>query len=154
MYSTLKSNAINALIAVRAEKNALVVESNALAKEALALIAKIQNNIEKQSALSDIMLEVDTYVVLNKADMERTLENIKDALKNLNEGEIPEMDDISDFEGYCENCGEILTTDDCEEYEGEMLCSACVEARENEYAETEVDEAEDTEEVADNEVTA
>lgn len=130
MYSTIKSNAMDALTAIRTEHDKLIDESNALAVEARALIARVQTNIEKQSALKDIMSELKLYADLSTKSMTVICGNIKDALKDLNEGEVPEMDDISEFEGYCEDCGEVLTTDDCNEDEGDLICSNCLANRE------------------------
>ena len=139
MYSNIKSTAMTALTAIRTEHDNLIDESNALAVEARALIAKVQRNIEKQNALKDIMHELNLYADLSTKSMTIICDNIKDALKDLNEGEVPEIDDISEFEGYCEDCGEVMTTDNCNEHEGALICSNCLADREAE-AEDNTDE--------------
>ena len=107
------------------ERIKLTDEANALADEARSLIARIQDNAARHEALVAIMGAAadDTMSNYNGADV--ALNNIKDALKDFIDNDIPECK-VEVFEGYCEYCGEELTTDTINiGKNGNMICTDC-----------------------------
>lgn len=110
------------------ERIKLTDEANALADEARSLIARIQDNAARHEALVAIMGAAadDTMSNYNGADV--ALNNIKDALKDFIDNDIPECK-VEVFEGYCEYCGEELTTDTVNiGKNGNMICVDCAVA--------------------------
>lgn len=121
--------AMNALItAMNEEHIRLVAESNAQAEEARLLVARVQNTIAHHEELTAVIGEAAKQLTTKQTAMETATSNIKDALSILNDGEIP-MCAVEQFEGYCAQCGEELTTGGAWEYDegGEPVCAVCRE---------------------------
>lgn len=143
-YGNMMEAMTNFFNAVQEEQAALVAESNAQAEEARALIARVQNTIEKHDELNAVMGMVAVRVNEGCARIKTTTDNIKDALSDIINGEVPECS-VDLFEGYCERCGEEITSGcECKGADGELLCPMCFEAETEEEpvdAEAEIVEA-------------
>ena len=138
--------AMNALMtAMNEEHIRLVAESNAQAEEARQLIARVQNTISKHEELTAVVGEVSKQMAVAESSMKVVTGNIKDALTDLNEGEIP-LCSVDKYVGHCSECGEELTTDMPWTYDegGEPICATCLGKNviSAEYTEAEATEAE------------
>lgn len=128
MYQNLKALHEQFIMETTAEKVRLIDEANALADEARSIISRIQENIAKHEALSAIMGEAADDAISNYSGVEEMLGNIKEALKDFNDSELPEGR-VELFEGYCEYCGEELTTDNVHLNDGGyLICTDCAVA--------------------------
>lgn len=127
-YGNMMEAMNNFFNAVQAEQAALIAESNAQAEEARALIARVQNTIEKHDELNAVMDMIAVRVNEGCSTIKTTTNNIKDALSDIINGEVPECS-VDLFEGYCEQCGEEVTSGcECKGKDGELLCPMCFEA--------------------------
>lgn len=128
MYENLKALHEQFIMETNAEKIRLTDESNALADEARSLIARIQKNVAKHEALSALMGEAADNAVSNYNGVEDMVGRIKEALKDFNDSDLPECK-VELFEGYCEYCGEELTTENMEiGRDGQLICIDCAVA--------------------------
>ena len=127
-YGNLMDAMTNFFSAMSAEHDALIAESNAQAEEARSLIARVQTTISKHEELTSVMGMVSQKVEEKYCGMQSATSNIKEALVDLNESEIP-MCAVEQFEGYCEKCGEELTAENPWAFGagGAALCATCFE---------------------------
>ena len=143
-YGNMMEAMTNFFNAVQEEQKALIAESNRQADEARDLIARVQNTIEKHDELNAIMGAVAVRVNEGCARIKTATDNIKNALEDIINGEVPTCS-LDVFEGYCEMCGEEVTSGwKHEGKNGELLCPICYDAETEEEpvdAETEVVEA-------------
>ena len=143
-YGNMMEAMNNFFNTVQAEQAALIAESNAQAEEARALIARVQNTIEKHDELNAVMGMVAVRVNEGCTRIKTATDNIKDALSDIINGEVPKCS-VDLFEGYCDQCGEEVTSGwKYEGKNGELLCPMCFEAETEEEpadAEAEVVEA-------------
>lgn len=128
MYENLKALHEQFIMETTAEKIRLTDESNVLADEARSLIARIQKNVAKHEALSALMGEAADNAVSNYNGVEDMVGRIKEALKDFNDSDLPEGR-VELFEGYCEYCGEELTTNNAHLNDGGyLICTDCAVA--------------------------
>ena len=143
-YAELSEQMQSFFAAMRAEHAKLIAESNQQAMEARALIARVQATARKHEALESIMGRATEEVEKESDNMSAIIGNIKDAMKDILESDMPECE-VEKFEGYCEGCGAELTSDDVWSYDadGTMLCEACaLQQSEEDDDEIVLDEAE------------
>lgn len=140
MYPNFSEALNNFLSSLREEQAKLIAESNQQAQEARALQARVVQTIEKQDALQCLINDVATVLTAESAVFKHSNDNIKDALTEVYNGEVPEIDDVSQFEGFCAGCGKVLSTDTCNEVDGDLYCDECAEETDEEWAETPEDE--------------
>lgn len=112
----------------QAEKDKLTAESNALADEARNLLYRITENVARHHELVAIMGGAADDLMSNYNEADIALGNIKDALKDFLDNELPDCK-VELFEGYCEYCGEELTAENMEiGRDGQLICTDCAVA--------------------------
>lgn len=112
----------------KAEKEKLTDEANALADEARNLLYRIAENTAKHQELVAIMGGAADDLMSNYNEADVALANIKDALKDFLDNDLPDCR-VELFEGYCEYCGEELTAVNLNiGKDGQMICTDCAVA--------------------------
>ena len=127
-YGNMMEAISNFFNAMQAEHEALIAESNAQAAEARNLITRVQNTMEKHEELNTVMGMVAVRVNDGCDLLKTATNNIKNALEDIIDGEIPTCS-LEVFEGYCDKCGEEVASGwKCVGNDGALLCPTCYNA--------------------------
>lgn len=138
-YENLSADLSTFFEAINTERAKNVAEANIIADEARVLIARAATNLAKHEELSAIVGAVQETIATEKSNLEKIVGNVRDALKDLYESELPECP-VEQFAGYCEVCGESVI-EGTQHYsaEGDLLCPLCDMPEEEEAEEAEAE---------------